>query len=120
MGNNLSSTVVPDTSADVLAPKDRANTIRMAVIWAGALYACAIIFSTCALVDRWKGPYDRVRTGPSSVLGAFLLSTAWPVVMVYLMITGYGYGGNEGSTNEVMGQGLYSEVFIVFFINDPT
>ncbi|CAM1505182.1 Fc.00g108190.m01.CDS01 [Cosmosporella sp. VM-42] len=89
MGNNLSTFVVPDTSADVISPPDRANAIRLAVFWAGALYGCAMIFSTCALIDRWKGPYDRNRTGFGSVLAALLLSTAWPVVLAYLLVSAW-------------------------------
>ena len=88
MGNNLSSTFVPDTSKVVLSPTDRNADIIMAVIWILTLYACAIIFSTCTLVDRWKGPADKVRVGPGSVAAAALLSTAWPVVMLYLIFSG--------------------------------
>ncbi|KAM5351159.1 hypothetical protein ACJ41O_003882 [Fusarium nematophilum] len=87
MGNNLSSTFVPDTSGVVLSPEDRASGIKLAIFWIASLYGCAMIFSTCALVDRWKGPYDRIRTGPGSVFGALLLSTVWPVVMAYLIMS---------------------------------
>ncbi|KAF4962142.1 hypothetical protein FSARC_9759 [Fusarium sarcochroum] len=87
MGNNLSSTIVPDTSGVVLSPEDRNSAIHLAVFWGASLYVCAMIFSTCALVDRWKGPYDRVRTTLGSVFAAILLSTAWPVVMAYLFMS---------------------------------
>lgn len=88
MGNNLSSTFVPDTSKDVLSAPDAAADIMVAVIWASVLYACAMIWSTCALVDRWKGPTDKIRVGGGSVLAALVLSTAWPVVMGYLVFAG--------------------------------
>ncbi|KAF5007107.1 hypothetical protein FDECE_6538 [Fusarium decemcellulare] len=87
MGNNLSSTFVPDTSGVVLSPEDRGSAIKLGIFWAASLYGCAMIFSTCALIDRWKGPYDRIRTTPGSVFGAVLLSTAWPVVMAYLIMS---------------------------------
>ncbi|CAJ0553387.1 Ff.00g118990.m01.CDS01 [Fusarium sp. VM40] len=87
MGANLSSTFVPDLSGVVLSPEDRNADIHLAVFWAASLYAIAMVFSTCALIDRWKGPYDRVRTTGGSVLGALLLSTAWPVVMAYLLFS---------------------------------
>ncbi|KAF4469195.1 hypothetical protein FALBO_3893 [Fusarium albosuccineum] len=87
MGNNLSSTFVPDTSGVVLSPEDRGSAIKLGIFWAVSLYGCAMIFSTCALIDRWKGPYDRIRTTPGSVFGAVLLSTAWPVVMAYLIMS---------------------------------
>lgn len=87
MGNNLSSGFVFDTSKSVFSPEDRASGLRLIVFWVCSLYACAMIFSTCALVDRWKGPYDRIRMGVGSVLAAMLISTVWPVVMVYLMMS---------------------------------
>jgi hypothetical protein len=88
MGNNLSSTFVPDTSKVVLSPPDRFADILLVVIWGIVLYMCAMIFTTCTLIDRWKGPSDKIRVGGGSVLVAIFLSTAWPVVMAYLVFSG--------------------------------
>ncbi|PHH64737.1 hypothetical protein CDD81_3999 [Ophiocordyceps australis] len=85
MGNNLSSTFVPDTSKVVLSPQDATADIILAIIWVITLYICAMIFSTCTLIDRWKGPSDKIRVGGGGVFGALLLSTVWPVVMLYLV-----------------------------------
>lgn len=85
MGAGLSSTDYADTSKIVLSEQDRTADIIMAVVWVLVLYACAIIFSTCALIDRWKGPTDKIRVGGGSVVAAAVLSTAWPVVLLYLM-----------------------------------
>ncbi|POR37007.1 Uncharacterized protein TPAR_02797 [Tolypocladium paradoxum] len=63
MGGNLSSTFVPDTSGVVLSEADRDANITMVIIWLLVLYALAMIFSTCALIDRWKGPTDKIRVG---------------------------------------------------------
>ncbi|PNY25632.1 uncharacterized protein TCAP_04434 [Tolypocladium capitatum] len=87
MGANLSSTVVTDTSKVVLSPTDRAADIILGIIWLLVLYAMAVIFTTCALIDRWKGPTDRIRVGGGSVMAAIALSTAWPVVLLYLMFS---------------------------------
>lgn len=87
MGNNLSSTFVPDTSKVVLSPGDRFADILVVALWGGAFYAMAMIWTTCALVDRWKGPADRIQTGAGSVLGAMMLSVAWPAVMLYLLMS---------------------------------
>lgn len=87
MGGNLSSTFVPDTSGAVFSHQDRAAGLKLIIFWVGTLYGCAMIFSTCALVDRWKGPYDKIKTGAGSVMAALLLSTAWPVVMAYLLMS---------------------------------
>lgn len=85
MGNNLSSTLVPDTSKVVLSPTDRFADIVLVVVWGCAIYSFAMIFTTCALIDRWKGPADKIRVGGGSVVLALLLSTAWPLVMAYII-----------------------------------
>ncbi|GAO13082.1 uncharacterized protein UV8b_03459 [Ustilaginoidea virens] len=87
MGGNLSSPVVQHTHKFVLGAPDARNDLILASIWASVFYACAMVFTTCVLVDRWKGPADKVRVGGGSVLVALLVSTAWPVVMAYLAAT---------------------------------
>ncbi|PNP54061.1 hypothetical protein THARTR1_05268 [Trichoderma harzianum] len=84
MGNNLSSTFVPDTSKDVLTPSDRTADIILGVTWLLVIYAMVMVWTTCALVDRWKGPQDRIRVGGGRVMMALVMSAAWPAVVVYL------------------------------------
>lgn len=86
MGANLSTTVEPDLSKVVWSPTDQAAGLILAVLWAGALYTIAMIFSTLALVDRWRGPHDKNATTGGSVMAAVLLSTAWPIVLAYIMM----------------------------------
>lgn len=86
MGNNLSSTVEPDLSGVVLADYDRASNIRLAVIFAISFYGMAMIWAALALIDRWRGPYDKIRTTKGSLVAAMVLSTAWPVVLAYIMM----------------------------------
>jgi hypothetical protein len=87
MGANLSSTVKVDTSKDIIAPEDALNNRNTLFLWLGSLYAIAMIWSTVALVDRWRGPQGDRKTGLASVLAAIFLSIAWPVVMVFLIIS---------------------------------
>ncbi|KAL6884964.1 hypothetical protein HDV57DRAFT_515963 [Trichoderma longibrachiatum] len=63
MGNNLSSTFEPDLSKVALSPSDRGADIILGVIWLLVIYALVMVWTTCALVDRWKGPQDRIRVG---------------------------------------------------------
>ena len=86
MGNNLSSTVRPDTSGVVLAPVDRDADIIVGAIWGASAYTVMVLWSTCTLIDRWRGPFDKYRTGLSNVFAALLLSLAWPAVLVYLNV----------------------------------
>jgi hypothetical protein len=85
MGNNLSSEFEPDLSGVMLAPYDRNAAIMLGAIWGLAFYAIAMVWTTCALIDRWKGPNDRIRTGKSSVFAALVLSSMWPAVVAYMM-----------------------------------
>lgn len=85
MGANLSSTVIPDTSKDIISPQDMFADVTLGIVWAGSLYACAAIFCTLALIDRWRGEDDKVAVGTASVIGAVLLSTVWPLVALVLL-----------------------------------
>ncbi|OAA56232.1 hypothetical protein SPI_07843 [Niveomyces insectorum RCEF 264] len=76
----------PDESADVISKPDRFAELVLAICWAGAFYAIAMIFTTVQLIDRWRGPRDDNPTGFFSVLGAAILSIAWPAVLVLLAI----------------------------------
>jgi hypothetical protein len=87
MGQNLSSKISVDTSKDVLSPGDARGDKIMGLLWLLAIYGIAMIWSTTALVDRWRGPHGNSKIGFASVLAAILMSTAWPVVFVYLMVS---------------------------------
>jgi hypothetical protein len=87
MGANLSSKISVDTSEDVIGPGDAFNTRNMALLWLLAIYGIAMIWSTVSLVDRWRGPEGKRKTGFASVLAAVLLSFAWPVVFLYLLVS---------------------------------
>lgn len=87
MGANLSSTTAVDASKDIIAPGDRLAEMILGVAWLGAFYGMAMIFCTCALVDRWRGPHGDRSISGISVLAALLMSAAWPLVAVYLMMS---------------------------------
>ena len=87
MGANLSSKISVDTSPDVISPQDAFNTRNMGLLWLGAIYGMAMIWSTVSLADRWRGPKGDRKIGFVSVLAAIILSAAWPVVFVYLLMS---------------------------------
>ena len=84
MGQNLSDMTPVDTSKDVLTASDRMADIFMAIFWAGSLYVCGMIFCICSLLGRWSGPNEKRGLNICSVLGAMLLSTGWPVVLLFM------------------------------------
>lgn len=88
MGNNLSSAYTPpDLSGVVLSPEDTTSLYILAGIWGGTTYVLGMIFCMFTLIDRWRGPYDKYRTGGSSVLAAFAMSALWPMVMAYIIVS---------------------------------
>lgn len=88
MGGNLSKDYTPpDLSGVVFAPQDRDATIMLGITWAIVIYVLGMIFTTFTLIDRWRGPYDKYRTGGSSVLAAFAMSALWPMVMAYIIMS---------------------------------
>lgn len=90
MGANLSTAIVThvDTYADVISPQDAFNTRNMALLWLLAFQGIMMIWATTLLVDRWRGPQGTSKVGFVSVVAGFLLSAAWPVIFVYIMMAG--------------------------------
>lgn len=86
MGVNLSTPYEPDISGVVWSTEDSTSCLILAVLWSTVLYVCAMIFSTCTLIDRWRGPFDKNETTLGNVLAAGLCSTAWPAVLAYCMM----------------------------------
>ncbi|EGS22499.1 uncharacterized protein CTHT_0020430 [Thermochaetoides thermophila DSM 1495] len=86
MGNNLSlSEPFADTSGALLSPEDRLNSIILGVAWIGSLYGIGMIWCAVELIKRWAGPHGERDIGPVSICAALLLSTGWPVLILYLM-----------------------------------
>lgn len=69
-----------------VSPTDQLADIILGVCWAASLYAVGMIWTTLALIDRWRGPQGKTHIGLFSVLGAIILSAAWPVVLLLLAV----------------------------------
>jgi hypothetical protein len=91
MGQNLSlSEKFADTSKATLAPWDRNADIIVGVIWACCLYAIGMIWCAVGLLRRWSGPDEERGVNIFSVLAAFLLSSGWPVILLYFAMSSRG------------------------------
>jgi hypothetical protein len=90
MGNNLSTNYAKDTfgdpARDTISPEDAVNEKILLIIWIGAIYGIAMVTSAVLLCDRWGGPHGGRKLGLGSLLAAILISTAWPLVFLYLMM----------------------------------
>jgi len=88
MGQNLSlSEKFADASGVTLAPWDRDNDILVAILWGCSLYAIGMIWCAVGLLRRWSGKDGDRDVNIFSVLAAFLLSTAWPVILLYFAMS---------------------------------
>jgi hypothetical protein len=91
MGANLSSNYKPTTfpkandALDVIGAADAINEKILLIMWIGSVYGIAMIASTVMLVDHWRGPKGERSIGFASVVAGVVISTAWPLVFVYLM-----------------------------------
>lgn len=66
------------------APSDQLSITILGVAWLGSFYAIGMIWTTLALIDRWRGPHGEGEITFFSVLAAIILSAAWPGVLVIL------------------------------------
>lgn len=84
MGQNLSlEEEFADTSGVVWAPEDRANTVLLGVIWLCSAYGVGMVWCAVGLLRRWAGRDGEKGAGLASLLAALLLSSGWPVVVLY-------------------------------------
>ncbi|KAH9217570.1 hypothetical protein DL95DRAFT_386411 [Leptodontidium sp. 2 PMI_412] len=89
MGANLSDLKPVDTSKAVLSTGDFDTlAIRLPILWGGSIYVMFMIMSTCMLADRWRGPRGDRSLSAASVIAAVVMSTAWPIVLAYLIFSG--------------------------------
>lgn len=74
-------------TARAVSPEDQLSDIILGVAWLGSLYVVGMIWTTLALVDRWKGPNGKSSIGFFSVIAAFVISSGWPVVLLLLAVS---------------------------------
>ncbi|KAJ9144048.1 hypothetical protein NKR23_g6189 [Pleurostoma richardsiae] len=86
MGANLSSTQVVDTSKDVLHPSDVTAITILGIAWLCSAYGIGMIWTVMALIDRWRGPHGDRPISFATVVAALLLSAAWPLVLIALLM----------------------------------
>jgi len=88
MGQNLSlSEPFADTSGATLAPWDRDNDLLLAAIWGCSLYGIGMIWCAVGLLRRWAGKNHDREINIVSLLAAFLMSTGWPVILLYFAMS---------------------------------
>ena len=88
MGQNLSlSEKFADTSKATFAPQDAHNTLLLGILWACSVYGLGMIWCAVTLLSRWTGRDGDRDPNLFSILAAFLLSTGWPVILLYFAMS---------------------------------
>ncbi|KAK0666756.1 hypothetical protein QBC41DRAFT_147034 [Cercophora samala] len=88
MGQNLSlEEPFADTSGAKFAKEDQMNSIILGIAWAGSVYGIGMIWCAVTLLSRWSGRESDRDPNLFSVLAAFLLSTGWPMIMLYFAMS---------------------------------
>jgi hypothetical protein len=91
MGQNLSlEEPFADTSKATLSAQDAAADIIVGIMWAGSFYAIGMIYCAVGLLRRWNGGDSDRDVNFFSILAAFMLSSGWPVVLLYFAMTSRG------------------------------
>lgn len=89
MGQNLSlQEKFADTSGAKFAPQDSFNTMILGIVWAISAYGIGMIWCAVTLLSRWSGREGDRDPNLFSILAAFLLATAWPMIMLYFTLNG--------------------------------
>lgn len=79
-------TSIPNPGNLAVSAQDAlANTI-LGFLWLGAVYVFGMIWTTLALIDRWRGPHGDGEINFLAVMAAFLLAVPWPVVLLIMAV----------------------------------
>lgn len=65
-----------------VSPEDGRTDIILGLIWLGTIYVIGIIWTSLALIDRWRGPHGDGNINFFSVFSALGLGAAWPIVLI--------------------------------------
>lgn len=68
-----------------VSPQDGLADGILGLIWLGVFYVIGMIWTSLALIDRWRGPHGDGKIDLASVLSALALAAAWPVVLLCRM-----------------------------------
>lgn len=75
-------TSIPNPAAMAVGAGDALADSILGFLWLGVVYVFGMIWTTLALIDRWRGPHGDGEINFLAVVAAFLLALPWPVVLV--------------------------------------
>lgn len=90
MGTYLSIPKQTEKITDVVSKTDRRALLFLLFFHVGFFYGMGMIFGTLQIVDHWRGPRGDKPVRYLGILSAMILSTAWPLTVVYFWLY-FGY-----------------------------
>ncbi|KAL1881268.1 hypothetical protein Daus18300_001120 [Diaporthe australafricana] len=69
-----------------ISPSDHLSIEIIGTAWAGTAYAIGMIWTTLALIDRWRGVHGDGNINFISVIAAIIMSALWPIVLVATIV----------------------------------
>lgn len=69
-----------------ISPSDHLAITIVGVAWASTAYVLGMIWTSLALIDRWRGTHGEGNINFMSVIAALILAAAWPIVLVATIV----------------------------------
>lgn len=69
-----------------ISPSDHLAITIVGVAWVGTAYVLGMIWTSLALIDRWRGDHGEGNINFVSVIAALVMAAAWPIVLAALIV----------------------------------
>lgn len=69
-----------------ISPSDHLAITIVGIAWASTAYVLGMIWTSLALIDRWRGTHGEGNINFISVIAALILAAAWPIVLVATIV----------------------------------
>lgn len=79
-------TSTPNAAALAMSAADSLADMILGLLWVGVLYVFGMIWTTLALIDRWRGPHGDGEINFLAVIAAFMLAVPWPAVLLIMAL----------------------------------
>lgn len=79
-------TTITNPAALAVSPQDGLADMILGLLWVGVVYVFGMIWTTLALIDRWRGPHGSGEINFLAVIAAVLLAIPWPAVLLIMAL----------------------------------
>lgn len=76
----------PNAAALAMSAQDQLADTILGLLWVGVVYVFGMIWTTLALIDRWRGPHGDGEINFLAVIAAVMLAIPWPAVLLIMAL----------------------------------